>query len=261
MAGRRAVEEWDSFYRTHCQADVDALAGDYPGERSLYVDVFELYEFDEAFTRRLFAEPDAMLDAATEALCALHESFDRVHVRPTNHPGLLELRSLRSRHVDELVSVEGTVTDVGPVRAAIRTASFECDNCGDLTRREQTGLRLDSPAGCATCGESDSFRLRHGRSAIVDVQRVELTDRSGTRRDDRTARPVPVVLDDDLVDTVERDTEQRVTGLVRLDGRADGNRFDLYVEALTAAEAPGGRRSEQERSAERALKEMIESRW
>ena len=48
-------------------------------------------------------------EVRARALSELAEGFRRVNVRLTNHPGLLGIDRLRSRHVSELVTVEGTL--------------------------------------------------------------------------------------------------------------------------------------------------------
>lgn len=252
-------DRWRSFYREECDDEVAHLTAAFPDERSLYVDVIDLYEFDDEFARALFADPEAVLAAGRAALASRDEGLGRVNVRVTNHPGLLGVDRLRARHVSELVSVEGVVTDTGPVGARVASAVFACGRCGERHREARPGLRLRPPATCPVCGAADSFRLRRPESTFVDVQDLELSDRDGLERDEEAARSVAVFVDDDLVDTVTPGQSVRVTGVVGLDRRGDANRFEHYVDAVTVSEEPSpGRR---EASAADALKSMIESRW
>lgn len=252
-------ETWRRFYRSNAEADIRGLLEAYPQERSLHVDVLELYEFDESFTRALFSHPDRILQAGAEALRGLDDAFNRVNVRLTNHPGLLGLESLRSRHVSELVTVEGVTAAVDQIQVIAAPAVFGCQRCGHRVERD-SGRRSAAPGQCPECGASGSYRLDHGRSTFVDVQRVDLEGSSDDRHGGDGAASIEAVLDDDLVGSVTVGDRLLATGVVRLASRADSDRFDFYLDVNSIDEEPGRPPSTTD-DVSTELREAITSRW
>lgn len=260
MAGDGADlrDTWGRFYRSTSESEVRQLLEAYPQERSLHVDVLDLYEFDESFTRGLFSSPDQYLHAGADALRSLDDSFNRVNVRLTNHPGLLGIDSLRSRHVSELVTVEGVVADVDRVQAAAAVAVFECRRCGHRVQRRGRGI--EPPGRCGECGTTDAHRLDFDRSSFVDVQRLELEGPVENRRDGDLPAAIDAVIDDDLVGTVLPGDRVLATGVVRLESGAHSGRFDFYLDVNSVDEEPGQvQASTDDISSE--LQQAIESRW
>lgn len=252
-------DAWNQFYRSSAEPAIRELLDAYPQERSLEVDVLDLYEFDESFTRGLFSHPDRYLAAGAEALRGLNDTFNRVNVRLTNHPGLLGIASLRSRHVSELVTVEGVVGAVDPVQATASTGVFGCERCGHRVER-RARRRVATPSRCGECGAVDSFRLDFDRSTFVDVQRLELEAPAEGRRGDGPSASIDTVIDDDLVGTVSAGDRLLVTGVVRLESQGEAGRFDFYLEANAIDEEPGEVPTESS-DVSTELQEAIQSRW
>ena len=261
MSGDRGDlrEAWNRFYRSSAEPAIRELLEAYPQERSLEVDVLDLYEFDESFTRGLFSHPDRYLTAGADALRALNDTFNRVNVRLTNHPGLLGIGSLRARHVSELVTVEGVVGAVDPVQATASTGGFGCDRCGHRVER-RARRRVETPTRCGECGAVDSFRLDFDRSTFVDVQRLELEAVAENQRGDAPGPSSDTVIDDDLVGSVSAGDRLLVTGVLRLEGQGRSGRFDFYLEANAIDEEPGEAPREPG-DVSNELQEAIQSRW
>lgn len=257
--GGSPTEVWRSFYRERCQDDIRELVEEYPQERSLYVDVLELYEFDSTFTEALFSQPERCLQAGRDALRDLVDGFERVNVRLTNHPGLLSLDGLRSRHVSELVTVEGVVAAVDPVQSSVVEAVFSCPACGEAVRR-RAGSPATPPGRCDSCGAHGPLQLDEGRSTFVDVQRTELTRPTTATSDEGPSVAIDAVLDDDLVTTVQSSDRLLATGIVSLDAQSATNRFDFYLDVVSIDREPGEVRREVDDAANE-LQRAIESRW
>lgn len=252
-------DQWGRFYRAKSEADIRRLIEEYPQDRSLYVDVLDLYEFDESFTRGLFSDPDRYLRAGADTLRDLHDSFNRVNVRLTNHPGLLGIDGLRSRHVSELVTVEGVVAGVGEIQSSVTDAVYECERCGHRVHHGPR-YRLSAPGGCTECGADGSVVLDHERSTFVDVQRVDLQTPPDSRPDEDDPASIEAVVDDDLVATARPGDRLLATGVVRLERESDANRFDFSLDVISLDEEPGeGRLETDDVSTE--LREAIASRW
>lgn len=250
---------WERFFRAECEADLRELLEAYPRDRSLYVDVLDLYAFDEAFTRGLFSDPDRFLRAGADALRGLNESFNRVNVRLTNHPGLLGLGSLRARHVAELVTVEGVVASVDPVQAAVERAVYRCPSCGHGVSR-RAGPRLAAPGRCEACDAGSPLELDVGDSTHVDVQHLVLEAPGGGRPEEASPPTLDAVVDDDLVATTEPGERLLATGIVRLERSGEANRFDFALDVVALDEEPGEARPTLD-DASSELQRAIQSRW
>lgn len=252
-------ETWRSFYRECCRDDIEELVQEYPTERSLYVDVLDLHGYDADFTERLFSAPGEYLRHGAATLGEVHESFDRVNVRLVNHPGLISLENLRTRHLGELVSIEGLIDDVAPVQAKIEVAVFGCHDCDNLTTHHPTGITLTSPQICPECGTEGPLELQTDRSKFADVQAVTVAEPLGNRLDEDDPRTLEAYLDDDLVNVVTPGDHVRVTGIARQERDGTKNRFDFYLDCITIRDERPGAPSEDESSDE--IQQLIESRW
>lgn len=252
-------DTWRTYFREACPDDVRQLAADYPQERSLYVDVLDLYEFDDAFTKALFTGPDRYLRAGADALAGLSDGFERVNVRLTNNPGLLGIDGLRSRHVSELVTVEGVTAAVDGIQSAVSEAVYQCLSCGGTVSRRPRG-RLDAPTRCEACGTESAFELRQDESTFVDVQRLALERPPDAQTDDRGTDMIDALVDDDLVGTVAPDERLLATGIVRLERQSAANRFDFYLDIVSIDEEPGELPGTAD-DVSSELQQAIQSRW
>ncbi|MFB6218785.1 MAG: hypothetical protein ABEH77_06350 [Halobacteriaceae archaeon] len=235
------AERWRGVYRER-EAAIEELAREYPEERSLAVDIIDLHDRDPELVEALFADPDRVLRRGEAALAGLREAFDRVNVRVENHPSLVAPAAVRSAHAGELVAVEGTVQEVGPVRARIARAAYGCGACDHELRRRPAGVENPDPGGCPACG---GHSLRRLDAEFVDVQRVRVGDDGA----------IDAYLEDDLVGAAEVEDRARITGVVRLEEA--GALFDFYLTAVGADVDPG----ERDRPAGEAVQSLIRSRW
>lgn len=258
MAGTSAEqrERWREILTDGYAEEISQLVALYPEDRSLYVDVLDLHDFDADFTSELLSNPDRLLRLGSAALRELEDDLGPVNVRLTNHPGLLAIEKLRVRHVDEIVTVEGAATTVDDIQARIDVAGYECEACGETVRTRSRGHQLGEPLRCDACGESGTMRLRRARSRFVDVQRVELESIKPM------AEPVTIdtYLDDDLVGDVDHGEEVVMTGVLRLAETAAPNQFDFYLDGITVEESRG-LRPDEDRDAVEGIQDMISERW
>lgn len=249
---------WSQFFRARREDAVRELVEAYPDERSLQVDLLDLYGFDETFAQALLADPRRYLGAGADALRGLDDSFERVHVRITNNPGLVSLDSVRSRHVAELVTVEAVAGTIDRVQSVPATAIYRCEHCGNRLRRRSND-RVAAPRRCPECGVEGTFTLDVGRSHFVDVQRVGLELPPEDRAEDAPPGTIHAVLDDDLVGTVRPDDRLLVTGIVGVSREPGTERFDFTLDVVSVEAARG--RTADAADVPSALKRSIHERW
>lgn len=252
-------QSWLSFVRTNQHDAMEELVQEYPNRRSLYVDVIDLHDEAPELAKALFSNPDRVLYRAGSALSDTHESLDRVNVRLENHPGLLRLANVRSRHVGELVTIEGVVDDAGPPEAKAVRPAFECQSCGTKVGRRSSGFDLNGPSSCQECGSNGPFRFLPGSSTYEDIQRITLRESADTFVEDEDATRFDVYLTDDIVGTIEPNASVQATGIVRLLQDGSKNRFSYYLDANSVTDEPGP--TPEDEAVTDELQQVIESRW
>jgi DNA replicative helicase MCM subunit Mcm2 (Cdc46/Mcm family) len=234
---RNWTAAWRGYFHEQSQAAVDALADAYPAERSLSVDLLDLYDYDEPLAEALFTAPDDQLRRAERVLTDLRPQLDRVHVRVANHPGLVGVADLGARHLGELASVEGVIGDDTRQRTRLHTAVYGCDACEASTRRRLRGLSRSPPQACPACEAVGTLRLDRGSSIFVDVQLVSLQSIDASE-----SVAVPVHVDDDLAGTLTPNRRVIVTGVVRPEQQERSNCFVPYLSGI-AVETAATRRT------------------
>lgn len=247
---------WRTFFSQPYRGPVKRLLSSYPDERSLYVDVIDLYDFDPGFADALLSNPEQLLREAETALQELHESLSQVNVRLRNHPGLLPIGRIRSRHVGEIVTVEGVVIDVDAVQARAQVATWECSACGDAFQSTVDQEILAEASRCNQCEGEGTMSISTDRSKLVDVQRLVVADKGQSG----SSSELDVLLDDDIVETVSEGASIVVTGVVRLRRTGGTNRFDFVVDAIAVEDAREGR-TDRESDEARDIRDLIQSRW
>lgn len=70
--------------------------------------------------------------------------------------------------VDELVTIKGMVTRVTAVVPDMKSAFFECSNCGQTEVVTVDRGRITEPKVCAKCNKNFCYHLIHNRSSFND---------------------------------------------------------------------------------------------
>jgi replicative DNA helicase Mcm len=242
---------WRAYFHDQLQAALDDLAAAYPEERSLTLDVLELYDYDEVLAEALFAAPDDQLRRAERVLRDLQPAVDRVHLRLENNPALVGVADLAARHLGELVSVDGIVGEDGRRRTRLSTAVYVCGACGERRHERPRGLSQSPPAVCTACDTHGTVAIDEASSTFVDTQLVSLRDTDPTE-----SVSVPVHLDDDSAGALTANSQVVVTGVLRPESAERSNCFTHYLSGLTV-ETAAARRD----NAPDAVDDLIDSHW
>ncbi len=239
---RELLDAFEEFYRTYYRDEVGELAREYPGERkSLYVDWSDLYRYDTDIADDYLSQPEQMQEYAEEALrlydLPIDVSLGQAHVRVQNLPEVTEIRALRSRHVNRLVSVQGIVRKATGVRPKITEAAFECQRCGTLTRIPQAGGDFREPHECQGCERQGPFRINHDQSEFIDAQKLQVQESPEGLRGGETPEGIAVNVEDDLTGRVSPGDHVTVTGVLHLEQqgseREKSTMFDVYMEGVS----------------------------
>lgn len=212
------------------------------GERFLVVDFSLLAEFDHELADGLLESPEELLKAAELAVRQfdLGEETKKFSIRVNNIPESqrILIRNIRSKHIGQLLLLEGVVRQKSDVRPQVTSAKFECPSCGKLINVLQLSTSFKEPMRCG-CGRKGKFRLVS--KELVDAQSLVLEESPEKLVGGEQPKRMRVFLRDDLVSPIgERKTNPGnkiiVIGQVKevpVVSKTGGTstRYDLLVEA------------------------------
>ncbi|MGD9276919.1 MAG: minichromosome maintenance protein MCM [Candidatus Pacearchaeota archaeon] len=136
----------------------------------VYLDFAKLSEFSNKLSDEILANPE---DTLRLIELAIEEKglFKNVRVRLYNLPKSqeVEIRNIRSRHLDEMIVIEGIIRQASDVRPQVVNAKFECPSCGTIISVLQIEKKFREPSRCS-CGRKGGFKLI--QKDLVDTQRL-----------------------------------------------------------------------------------------
>jgi replicative DNA helicase Mcm len=233
------VEDFQQFYRRYYTDRVGELAQNYPREqRSLYVEWGDLYQHDPDLADDYLSRPGEHREYAEEALRLYDLPADvnlgQAHVRVRDLDETTDIRAIRSRHVNTMVSVTGLVRKATDVRPKVQEAAFECQRCGTLTRVPQSGESFQEPHECEGCERQGPFQINYDQSEFVDSQTLRVQESPEGLRGGETPQHIDVHVEDDITGEAAPGDHVTVTGVLRLDQQGQGNEkspiFDIYMD-------------------------------
>jgi replicative DNA helicase Mcm len=189
-------------------------------QRSLQVDFEHILDFDFEMAQLLIADPNFVVpasEAAFEQLYAPREKCD-LHVRFFNvTPARVEIRDLRSEHINKLVQIDGIVRRTTEVKPEIIEAVFTCVRCGQLMIIEQDVHIFKRPTICQNpaCGRPGPFKLEEDQSKFVDWQLIKIQERPERLRGGQMPRDVDCFLHDDIVDMAIAGNRVTIAGILK----------------------------------------------
>ncbi|HDI75420.1 MAG TPA: minichromosome maintenance protein MCM, partial [Thermoprotei archaeon] len=221
----------------------------------------DLLIYDKELADEIKENPLSSLDAANKAVkdfieveasdyAQKHEHFN---ARFRGVPDIVPLRRLRSEHLFKLISVEGIVTKITPVKQLLYEAIFRCVECGGEVKVLQVGRGFSQPAFCPYCGiEEDlledsikkkskrrrksNFELVLEKSKYIDWQKAVIQEKPEELPPGQLPRSLEVVLKEDLVDTIRPGDRVSVSGVLMVQQEYSLKKdkpplFHTYLEA------------------------------
>lgn len=209
------------------------------GSKAIQISFSDIAKFSHTLTDELLLKPEdvlAILELALEETGLIKKARIRLTDLPSSQH--IKVREIRSKHLNQLIEVEGIVRQASDVRPQIVNAKFECPSCGAIISVLQTDKRFREPSRCS-CGRRSGFKLI-GKE-MVDAQRIVIEESPESLEGGEQPRRLNVFLKEDLVDPkIEERTSPgsriRVIGILKevpLPLRSGGvsTRFDLALEA------------------------------
>ena len=218
-------------------------------EISLVIDFDDLISFDSDLANLVIENPSEMIAEASKALMEVmkveHSYYaaqvERLTARFRGLPETqaLSLRGIRSEHIGKLITVEGIVTRITPVKHLMIEATFKDPVSGELIRVKQEGDRFKpvTPQGLIEeKPKRKDLELLPEESKFIDWQKVVIQERPEELPPGQLPRSIEVVLKDDLVDKLRPGDRAIVTGILRVEEEKGLKRnkppiFRTYIDA------------------------------
>jgi replicative DNA helicase Mcm len=164
----------------------------------IYLDFMKLTEFSNILSEEILTNPE---DTLRLMEIALGESglASNVRIRLFNLPKSQEIkvRTIRSKHLNEMVVVEGIIRQASDVRPQVVNAKFECPSCGTTISVLQMEKKFREPGRCS-CGRRGGFKLIS--KEMVDTQRLVIEEASESLLGGEQPKRINVFLKEDLVE-------------------------------------------------------------
>ena len=197
---------------------------------SVTIDFEDLLSFDEELINLLVEKPKEVLECASQAVREVLKienpeyarAVKRVYARIKGlpEPFKVPLRGIRAVHINRLVSLEGIVTRISPVKQQLLTAVFVCKECGEKIPVPQGKGGIVKPVQCPQCSlnnkKKGDFELLLGESEFMDWQKFVLQEKPEELPPGQLPRSIEVILTDDLVDIVRPGDRAVVTGVLEV---------------------------------------------
>ncbi len=243
LSSQKSWEEFLIRYYKEDKEDIQELAKNYPEKRSLYVRYFDLENYDPEIARELIEHPDSVLKHANDALNSIDLSVDveftNTHVRIVNLPERIQIRELRSAHINKFIAVSGLIRKATEVRPKIVVAAFRCKRCDHVTMLPQSEGKYVEPFECENdvCGRKGPFQLVHEESEFIDAQKLRVQESPDDLRGGEQPQTLDVDVDDDLAGIVAPGDRVVVSGILRSYQRntqqGKSTFFDLVLDGVS----------------------------
>ena len=99
----------------------------------IYLDFMQLTEFSNNLSEEILINPEEtfrLIELAIEESGLVKDV--RVRLKNLSKSQDLKIRNIRSRHLNELIVVEGIIRQASDVRPQVVNAKFECPSCGTI---------------------------------------------------------------------------------------------------------------------------------
>jgi len=209
------------------------------GNNVIYLDFIKLTEFSNKLSDEILLNPEEslrMIEVAIEESGLIRDVRIRLYNLPKSQD--IKIRNLRSKHLNELIVIEGIIRQASDVRPQVVNAKFECPSCGTVISVLQIEKKFHEPSRCS-CGRRGGFRLIS--KEMVDTQRLVIEESPESLIGGEQSKRINVFVKEDLVEPkMEEKTTPgsrvKVIGILKevpvpLNSGGLSTRFELAIEA------------------------------
>jgi replicative DNA helicase Mcm len=205
----------------------------------VYLDFMKLTEFSNKLSDEIIINPEetlSIIEIAVEELGLVKNA--RVRLKNLTEAHQIKIRNIRSKHLNELVIMEGIIRQASDVRPQVVNAKFECPSCGTVISVLQIEKKFREPTRCS-CGRRGGFRLIS--KDMVDTQRLVIEESPESLSGGEQPKRMNIFVKEDLVEPKMEDkttpgAKIKVIGILKevpvpLSTGGLSTRFELAVEA------------------------------
>ncbi len=187
--------EAKKFFDFHKKSLGDSLRKE---NNVIYLDFIELTEFSNNLSDEILKDPEETFQILEQAIEQLG-LIENARVRLLNVPKIHEIkvRNIRSKHLNEIVVVEGIIRQASDVRPQVVNAKFECPSCGTVISVLQMEKKFREPSRCS-CGRRGGFKLIS--KEMVDTQRLVIEESPESLSGGEQPKRINVFVKEDLVE-------------------------------------------------------------
>lgn len=230
------LQEAKNFFEAHKKSIGESIR---EKERVVPVSFNNIALFNPELAEKVIKSPEETISLLENALAEMEiQKNPRLRLLDLPNTAFLKIRTMRAKHLDELVWIEGIIRTASEVRPQVVNAKFECPSCGAILSVLQIEKKFREPSRCS-CGRKGLFKLLS--KEMVDTQRLVIEESPDTLDGGEQPQRIDVFLKEDLVDPrmEERTTpgsRVRIFGILKeipipLQSGAIATRFDLAIEA------------------------------
>jgi replicative DNA helicase Mcm len=240
--------DWNKFLKKHYRKELGEISAQYPHLRSLEIDYRELSNWGKTgleIADEILGSPGKVIGDVKDAIRNYNliftkdeeEKADTINIRFRCLPRKIDVRDIRSHHINTFISVEGILRKTTEVRPRLIQAVFRCLQCGTITAPyQQEYSRFQEPyRPCAQCERQTKMELVPSLSTFVDAQKLRIQETPEGLRGGEQPQTLDVDVTDDLTGTVAPGDRVVINGILRSVQRINhGNKstlFDIYIEA------------------------------
>jgi len=164
----------------------------------ILIDFMELSEFSTKLSDEILSNPEEALRILEIAIEEMGLG-NNVRVRLTNlsESHDVKIRNIRSKHLNELIVIEGIIRQASDVRPQVVNAKFECPSCGTVISVLQIEKKFREPTRCS-CGRRGGFKLIS--KEMVDTQRLIIEEAPDMLTGGEQPKRINVFVKEDLVE-------------------------------------------------------------
>ena len=228
--------EAKNFFEAHKK---ELLESKKKGSNVVFLDFESLIKFSKILSDEILEDPEETLRIFEQAI-EQSPLIDSVRIRLKNLPKfqIVKIRNIRSKHLNEMIVIEGIIRQASDVQPQVVNAKFECPSCGTLIQVLQLEKKFREPSRCS-CGRKGGFKLIS--KEMVDTQRLVVEESHESLSGGEQPKKINVFLKEDLVEPkMEEKTTPgsrvRVIGVLKevavpLPTGGLSTRFGLAIEA------------------------------
>jgi replicative DNA helicase Mcm len=209
------------------------------GINVVILDFMKLIEFSNKISDEILANPEETLrimEIAMEESGLIKNARVRLINIPKSHE--IKVRNIRSKHLNEMIVIEGIIRQASDVRPQVVNAKFECPSCGTIMSVLQIEKKFREPPRCS-CGRRGGFKLIS--KEMVDTQRLVVEETPESLSGGEQPKRINIFLKEDLVEPkMEEKTTPgsrvKIIGILKevpipLHSGGLSTRFELAIES------------------------------